>query len=349
MRIVQAIDALDVGDAVSTCVLAIHKELLRRGIPSLILSTHANQQVDHLRLPVGAYTYLPNDVLIVHFSGATDMLPALLSIVPADRRALIYHNVTPPHYFTEQAVLKAHCERGLQQVRDYVTEFEWTFGVSTFNTTALSEYGAKDARVLPLALSLEDRLGPQVLDKVPRASSWLYVGRLAPNKCVHDVLLTFTYYWMRADQSATLALVGDDRHYESYRERLMTCIAKLPCRCAITVTGKVPDEALRHRYGLSDVLLQMSEHEGFCAPLLEGMWSGLLTVAFAGGAIAETMAGAGILLRHKEHERIAELIRIVVGNPAVLGAIMESQARRARQSSDATVVDQLLASLTTGK
>jgi glycosyltransferase involved in cell wall biosynthesis len=59
---------------------------------------------------------------------------------------------------------------------------------------------------------------------------------------------------------------------------------------------------------LSHLYLHLSEHEGFCAPLLECFHAGIPVLAYAAGAVAETMNGGGILLWHKDLPRIAALL-----------------------------------------
>ena len=52
----------------------------------------------------------------------------------------------------------------------------------------------------------------------------------------------------------------------------------------------------------------MSEHEGFCVPLLESFHFGLPVLAYAAGAVPETMGGAGVLFTTKDFPLLAELL-----------------------------------------
>ncbi|NOR15903.1 MAG: glycosyltransferase, partial [Candidatus Aminicenantes bacterium] len=61
-------------------------------------------------------------------------------------------------------------------------------------------------------------------------------------------------------------------------------------------------------YDLADVYLSMSEHEGFGVPLLEAFHKRIPVVAYAAGAVAETMNEGGILFHKKDFLRMAAVL-----------------------------------------
>ena len=52
----------------------------------------------------------------------------------------------------------------------------------------------------------------------------------------------------------------------------------------------------------------MSEHEGFCVPLVEAMYFRVPIVAYAAAAVPDTLGGCGVLVTDKLPETIAEAI-----------------------------------------
>jgi glycosyltransferase involved in cell wall biosynthesis len=93
-------------------------------------------------------------------------------------------------------------------------------------------------------------------------------------------------------------------------------------------TGPVPDEDLAAFYRWSDAYVSLSEHEGFCVPLVEAMAADVPIVAYAAGAVPETLGGAGLLFAPKDLEVAAELVGSVVYDRQVRAGVLEGQRRR---------------------
>jgi glycosyltransferase involved in cell wall biosynthesis len=97
------------------------------------------------------------------------------------------------------------------------------------------------------------------------------------------------------DQAARLWLVGGSSSH-AYQRTLERYIDALGLTSAVTLTGSVPQSVLVSYYRHADIFVCLSEHEGFCIPLLEAMWHRVPIVAVASSAIPETVAGGGIVL-----------------------------------------------------
>ena len=72
----------------------------------------------------------------------------------------------------------------------------------------------------------------------------------------------------------------------------------------------------------------MSEHEGFCVPLVEAMAADVPVVAYAAGAVPETLGGAGLLFQPKDLELAAELLGTVVYDREVRTRVLQGQRAR---------------------
>ena len=86
-------------------------------------------------------------------------------------------------------------------------------------------------------------------------------------------------------------------------------------------------------YGAADLFVCLSDHEGFCIPLLEAMQFDLPIVAFAAGAVPETLGSAGILLETKRPSVVAAAVDRVRGD-AVLTASLVARGRRRLEDFD---------------
>ena len=72
----------------------------------------------------------------------------------------------------------------------------------------------------------------------------------------------------------------------------------------------------------------MSEHEGFCVPLLEALAFDIPIIAYDAAAIPETLGGAGILLKEKDPVFTAAVMDRVIKDKELRNRITEDQRRR---------------------
>ena len=81
-------------------------------------------------------------------------------------------------------------------------------------------------------------------------------------------------------------------------------------------------------YEMADVFLCMSEHEGFCIPILESMAHDVPVLAYSAGAVPETMDRSGVLVHAKEFEAIAEMIGRLSKEGPLRSAVLAQQRER---------------------
>jgi glycosyltransferase involved in cell wall biosynthesis len=105
----------------------------------------------------------------------------------------------------------------------------------------------------------------------------------------------------------------------------------------VRCVGHVGFRQLCTFYRVADVYLTMSEHEGFCVPLLEAMHYGVPIVARAAGAIPETLGGAGLLVEGGRHAEAAEAVRLAVKDQAVRARLIEAGRARLADFAPAKV------------
>ena len=86
----------------------------------------------------------------------------------------------------------------------------------------------------------------------------------------------------------------------------------------------------------------MSEHEGFCVPLVEAMFFETPIVAYASTAIPGTLGGSGVLVETKEPEAVAEKMHQVITDQAYREEIIEKQKRRLEDFSYDRIKEQIL-------
>ncbi len=151
--------------------------------------------------------------------------------------------------------------------------------------------------------------------RVPgRGHRWLSVGRLAPNKAHHETIAALFVARTSTDPDAHLTLVGAPSE-PAYAAALRGYAASLGLADSVEFVSGITDASLAAYYRAADVLVMLSDHEGFGVPLVEAMGQGLPIVAFDTGAVGEVLDGAGVLLRDKHPRRVADAVSQVVGRP----------------------------------
>src|SRR5262249_23649417 len=111
-----------------------------------------------------------------------------------------------------------------------------------------------------------------------------------------------------------------------YYDRVREMVRRLAVD-EVVFTGHVDDDDLLACYGLADVFLCLSEHEGYCVPLVEAMALRVPVIAYDAGAVGETLRGGGVLLAEKPPEAVAALLDRLVSDDELRRRVLASQAR----------------------
>ncbi|MEM7392804.1 MAG: glycosyltransferase, partial [Verrucomicrobiota bacterium] len=85
----------------------------------------------------------------------------------------------------------------------------------------------------------------------------------------------------------------------------------------------------------------MSEHEGFCIPIIESMAMGVPVLAFHAAAVPETMDGAGVLFTDKRFDQIGEMIARLARDETYRNGIIEGQNQRIERYRNQNVEEKL--------
>jgi glycosyltransferase involved in cell wall biosynthesis len=105
----------------------------------------------------------------------------------------------------------------------------------------------------------------------------------------------------------------------------------------------VSDQELAVYYRHAAVYISMSEHEGFCVPLVEAMAADVPVLAYAAAAVPDTLAGAGVQFAPKDMEYAAELLGTLAFDDDVRARVIAGQRRRLADFGDARITRELAA------
>jgi len=272
-----------------------------------------------------------DDIALLHLSIGTPVNLAFAAL-PC-RKAVLYHNITPPHYFRFcNPALAGDLQTGRQQAAALAGVAEVALADSAFNAGELRGMGYRDVRVLPLAIDLAAFSPGQAEPAMRRrlddgVLNVLFVGRCVPNKRIEDLLTVMHYLQRHVEPAARLVHVGSHAGVEAYHSLLVARARALGLR-DIRWLGPVTPAQLNACYATARAFLCLSEHEGFCAPLVEAMLHDVPVVARRAAAVPETLGGAGVLVDTPDFPLIAETLGRVLRDAGLRQAIVARQRAR---------------------
>jgi glycosyltransferase involved in cell wall biosynthesis len=333
------------GDAVGSDIFELQRLFWKRGVASDVYTDEAKPGVEPFTRAWHVLREPERDgaTLLVHVSMGNASLGEI-SQVPR-RRIVVYHNITPAHFFegiSDQLV--AHSALGRDQLRELARTSELGIADSEFNRAELRELGFDRTAVVPILtdptlwdVTPDPRLLKELGDE---RTAILVAGQILPQKAILDVLDAFARYRDR-DHGARLYLVGSHGMSGPYLDQVRERIRTLGLEFAVKLTGSVPIEQYVAYFRGATALLTLSDHEGFCVPLLEAMRSELPVVAHAAGAVPETLGDAGILLEDKSPDAVADALERAVRDQRLRGQLVERGRKRLADFSAPRVAERL--------
>lgn len=335
MHIYQLLPTISYGDAASNDTLALQQVIKKMGFKSEIYA----ESVD-VRLPKGtakSIDKLPKitdkDIVIYHMSTGAQLN---WDFGKMDcKKVMIYHNITPPDFlerYNSRAAIQ--CSEGIRSLKFLSDKVDYCLAVSAYNKQDLIDLGFKcKIDVLPILIPFSD------YDKEPDAplmrrltsdgyTNILFTGRLAPNKCQEDVIKSFAAYKKHYNPKSRLILVGSDGGYENYRKRLESFAYALDVKEDVIFAGHIKFNQILSYYRAADIFLCMSEHEGFCVPLVEAMYFKLPIIAYDSSAIYDTLGGSGMVINTKNPLEVAGLIDKVVKDDTLREKMVANEQER---------------------
>lgn len=344
MIIHQVLPTMAYGDAISNEVRMMQKLLRQAGHESEVIALNIDQRVKEHVLRVERHAALLEqaDILIYHFSIGS---PVLDQVVNLKRPTLImrYHNITPGKYFALFApTFKTEVDIGRLQLKKSLPHFQYILADSAFNRQDLVDMGypAERITVLPVLIDFAQYDAPD--DPAVRArmldgrTNILFVGRVAPNKC-HEDLIKAAYYYAKYYQPECRLILAGSSSFPLYAETLANLVRELGLGDTVLFTGHIQFSELLAYYRTAHVFLSMSEHEGFCVPVLESMHFNVPVIAYRSTALPETVGSDGLLLDDKDFRVAAGCIHRVMTDTSLRSQIIARQQAHLGKFKDEAV------------
>jgi glycosyltransferase involved in cell wall biosynthesis len=330
----QWVPAAHRGDAIGDSARKVRDLLRAKGHGSDVFALTIDDDLRGEIRPFADAAATRGDVTIFHFALPSPMTEAFAGL--SGGRVLQYHNITPAHFFAPyDAGMFRLAALGRRELATLATRVDLALGDSDYNRRELEALGFGPTGVMPIAVDLARiTQSPRVpsIEALLGSEDWvniLFVGRIAPNKKIEDHIKLAEHYKRYIDTSYRFVFVGRTDVVPGYYEAIRALIQryKMPAD-RFVFTGAVPDEELAAYYRAADAYVSLSEHEGFCVPLLEAMAMDVPVLAYAAAAVPETLGGAGVSFSPKDLEYAAELLGALVYEDDVRGPVLAGQQAR---------------------
>lgn len=270
-----------------------------------------------------------------------------------ERKFVNYHNITPAELLEGWVpAIGEEVRWGRAQLRDLAPVTEFAIADSMYNERELRDAGYRSTATVPLLIDPDGFTGsadPALAARLARqradgGADLLFVGKVSPHKGQHDLIKALAAYRRLYDPRARLHIVGGAIS-EEYLSAVLGFAEELGLGDAVEMAGSVTHEELIAYYAGCDVFLCLSNHEGFCVPLLESMYHRLPVVSYANTAVPETVGQAGLILPDKEPARVAAAIHRVIEDAHLRAELARAAADRVEWFALARVQDRFVAAL----
>ena len=333
MRVDQLVPAFHRGDAIGDTAFHMKKFFLSRGLQSEIYCLDRDEGLEEECEFFSAFDRPgPSDVTILHYALPSSLTKAFAEL--PSRRIILYHNLTPREFFTEFSPEMARIARlGREELAFLAPRVAMALADSEFNRQELVQVGFPKTEVFPLFVDFGKYSRPMnpftyELFRDDRTNI-LFVGRIVPNKKIDDLIRVLFYYKKYISPLVRLIVVGKTASLPAYYKSLIRLADEFYLKPEeICFTGHIPDDEMFSLYKASDVFLSLSEHEGFGLPFLESMVFGLPVIAYDCTAVPFTLDGAGVLIKNKRPDYVAELVEIVTHRAKLRQDIIRGQKQR---------------------
>ena len=346
MVVNQWVPAAHRGDAIGDSARAVRDLLRAQGHESGLYALQIDEDMHGDARPFGDPAASAGDVTILHFAIPSPMTEAFARLPRG--RVLQYHNITPARFYApyDPDIFRL-AALGRRELASLAGRTDLALGDSEYNRRELEALGFAETAVFPIAVDVK-----RIVDapRTPSLEKWLddgltnflFVGRMVPNKKIEDIIRLAEHYKRYVDAHYRFIFVGRDDGVPRYTNMLRALIAELgwlPDR--FLFTGGVPDRELAAYYRYSSAYISMSEHEGFCVPLVEAMAADLPILAYSCTAIPDTLGGAGIQFASKDFEHAAELLGLLAFDDGLRASVIDGQRRRLAHFSAGRVETEL--------
>lgn len=318
MTVLIATPSLLPNDAVSNDVLQLRAFLVETGETVLLFAEFCHDSLRNLTVKYSDFVLdlkREENTLIYHHSVYWEIGEDLVRLAKC-RVFMKYHNITPSKFFSYDPLRSSITAQGREQTRRFIqnSKFQLYISDSRFNSEELLACGAPaeashiiapfhrvhDFDRIPVNEGLKKKLEQDGRKHV------LFVGRVAPNKGHKHLIQTLSRYVDFYGANICLHVIGGILAGDGpYLREIEDLIEKLSLADLVQFHDKLSFQDMHTFYDSCDAFLVMSEHEGFCVPILEAQYHRLPVVAWDHCAVGETTGREQLVMRDLDYDAFA--------------------------------------------
>lgn len=281
--------------------------------------------VDSFHFPTSSH-----DIHILHYGGSGYPF-SLFQELPGTK-ILRFHNITPAKYYKDTTTEDIYWAMDKFESLSYlelaslsiICDSVWCD--SQFNFETLSGFDFRNPYVIPICKEYEVIPKNELSSSSkPKDGSIIFVGRYSPQKKWED-LIHFFQLWVKEFPAANCFCVGSIiAAFDGYYDRLIQLVRNYGLEGKVHFLVGKSDSEVIYLLNHSSAFISMSEHEGFCLPILEAFGCGIPVFAYATGAIPGTMRDGGKLFFKKDFQNLVEMVRDHLTEKDKYDALLKSQ------------------------
>ncbi|MCH4031537.1 MAG: glycosyltransferase family 4 protein [Lachnospiraceae bacterium] len=335
MHIFQLTPAISTGDAVSNDAIALEAVLRDMGYTDSMIYSPAigNGIPKSIAQDTRDLPPLSADDICLYHLAIGGPVNQMFKELPC-RKVVIFHNITPAKFFEKYDKNSADlCRQGLKESAELAGVTEHAIAISEFDAQDLRKLGYTcPIDVVPILIPFDDyakKPTESIVAEKGKKTTFLFTGRVAPNKKQGDLIEAFYYYKKNYNASSRLVIAGGYGEQDPYYKDLAAYRDALGLSQEdVKFTGHISFADLLAWYRCADVFLCLSEHEGFCVPLVEAMYFDLPIIAYDSSAVGETLSYGGLLLSDKNPLLVAGAMNRVVSDPKLRAELVANGRER---------------------
>lgn len=294
------------GDAVGNHCFGISRYAQRFGMAARLYSERFNRTEKNLNHIESLFHDIKkDDVLLISYSTYDSNLSRLINL--PNFKICYFHGITNPKYLLRHDPIGAQvCDMGYKQL-PLINSCNKLVANSKKSKRVLRENGiSKPIEIVPPIFSDMDLFTGKVHRQISDKLRLLMVGRVVPHKFVEDGISVLQLLRSRGID-ATLTVVGALSNY-NYFKFLINYGQSLNVLRYIFFLGLVDISELKNCYEKSDILLVMSQDEGFCIPAIEASYFGLKVFGRSGTALDEICPARNTIKKDEPLKAIVDKI-----------------------------------------